>query len=227
MRRRAPRLAGDTRRALIVEAASRFFADEGFSGPTRDLAASIGVTQALLYRYFDSKNDLIDSVFSAVFQSRWCDDALSRFEASDGSPMLERLIDVYSTMLPRMTPIATRLLFRAGLESFSESIRNSVELTPAFTSALVDGWRREIGLKPLAESPLLEGERALVHALHDAMMMIRVREYVLQTARRLDDADEIRQVAETQDCGVRAVMARLHEGQASGGRLAEASLDAA
>ena len=222
LRRRAPRLAGDVRRALIVEAASRFFAEQGFSGPTRDLAASIGVTQALLYRYFDSKSDLIDSVFSAVFQSRLCDEAVERFAASDHEPLVERLVDVYETMLPRMTSIATRLLFRAGLDSYAEPVKGTFELTTAFTAALVDAWRREEKLPPLSETPLLEGERSLVHAMHDAMMMIRVREHVLQSTKRLGDSDEIRQVAETQDAGIRAVMRRLHQGKASEGRLTEA-----
>ncbi|WP_245258623.1 TetR/AcrR family transcriptional regulator [Methylopila sp. M107] len=222
LRRRAPRLAGDTRRALIVEAASRFFADQGFSGPTRDLAASIGVTQALLYRYFDSKSDLIDSVFATVFQSRWCDEAVERFDASAGAPMVERLVEVYEAMLPRMTPIAIRLLFRAGLDACSEPVKANIELTPRFTSALVEAWRREDRLPSLADRPLLEGERSLVYAMHDAMIMIRVREHVLQAVRRMSDSDQIRQVAETQDAGVRAVMRRLHDGEASDARLSEA-----
>lgn len=222
LRRRAPRLAGDARRALIVEAASRFFADQGFSGPTRDLAASIGVTQALLYRYFSSKSDLIDSVFSAVFQSRWCDEALTRFEASAGAPMVDRLVDVYEAMLPRMSAIATRLMVRAGLDSHSDAIKDNIDLTPAFVAALAEAWRADERLPPLSEAPLLEGELALIRAMHDAMVMIRVREHVLQADRRMSDADDIRQVAETQDAGVRAVLRRLHEGKASDGRLTEA-----
>ncbi len=219
LRRRAPRLAGDARRAIIVEAASRFFADQGFSGPTRDLAESIGVTQALLYRYFESKEALIKSVFASVFRDRWCDDAMGRFEATASQPMVDRLVDIYEAMLPRMTPIATRLLFRAGLDSSSEPDQDAVGLTPGFVSALIEAWREEEKLRPLAKAPLLEGERALVHAMHDAMMMIRVREHVLKTARRLGDAAEIRQVAETHDAGVRAVLRRLHEGDVSDERL--------
>ncbi|MFC3691490.1 TetR/AcrR family transcriptional regulator [Chenggangzhangella methanolivorans] len=210
LRRRAPRLAGDARRAQIVEAASRFFADHGFSGPTRDLAASIGVTQALLYRYFDSKTDLIDAVFAEVFKKHWGDAALERFEADLGRPMVERLSDVYGAILAGVSATATRLFFRAGLDAYAGPISRSAALSWPLWTAIVEAWRREEALPSLAQTPLLEGERALVMALHDAMIMIRVREHVLHSERRLDDADEIRQVAETYDAGARAVLTRLH-----------------
>lgn len=210
LRRRAPRLAGDARRAQIVEAASRFFADHGFSGPTRDLAASIGVTQALLYRYFDSKTDLIDAVFAEVFKTDWSEAALERFEADAGRPTVDRLADVYGAMLAGVTDTATRLFFRAGLDAYAGPITRSARLSWPLWTAIVESWRREAALPALAEKPMLEGERALVMALHDAMIMIRVQEHVLHAARRLSDAEEIRQVAETYDAGARSVLATLH-----------------
>lgn len=214
LRRRAPRLAGDARRAQIIEAASRFFADHGFSGPTRDLAASIGVTQALLYRYFDSKTDLIDAVFAEVFRTHWSDAALERFEADAGRPMVDRLSDVYVAMLAVVTGTATRLFFRAGLDAYAGPISRSAALSWPLWTAIIEAWRQEEGLPPLAQTPMLEGERALVMAFHDAMIMIRVREHVLHVERRLSDADEIRQVAETHDAGARSVLARLHAADA-------------
>jgi AcrR family transcriptional regulator len=217
-RRRAPRLAGDMRRAQIVSAACQFFADNGFSGPTRDLAASIGVTQALLYRYFDSKTDLIDAVFAEVFRRHWSDDALERFEATPDAPMAERLAAVYDVVLSRVSCTATRLFFRAGLDAYAQPISRSASMSWPLWTAMIEAWRREEGLPPLAVKPLLEGERSLVMSVHESMLMIRVREHILHLPRRLDDADEIRQVAETYDAGVRAVLRRLHSNEASGAR---------
>lgn len=226
LRRRAPRLAGDMRRAQIVEAACQFFAEHGFSGPTRDLAASIGVTQALLYRYFDSKTDLIDAVFAEAFRRHWSDDALERLEASAGQPLVDRLVDVYGAILPRVTATATRLFYRAGLDAYAGPIARSVGLSWPLWTAMLEAWRGEEGLAPLAALPMLEGERSLVQALHSAMIMIRVREHILHVPPRLDDADEIRQVAETYDAGARAVLRRLHGGEAGAARCAVAgSLD--
>jgi AcrR family transcriptional regulator len=213
-RRRAPRLAGDTRRAQIVDAACRFFADHGFSGPTRDLAASIGVTQALLYRYFDSKTELIEAVFAEVFRDHWSVGALDGFTASEGAPMIDRLVGVYEAMMPRLTAVSTRLFFRAGLDSVAEPICRAAGKCWPLWAALLDQWRREEGLPALAVKPMLEGERSLMLSLHNAMVMIRVREYVFHAPSMLEDSDEIRQVAEVYDAGARIVLRRLHSGEA-------------
>lgn len=229
IRRRAPRLAGDARRAQIVEAACQFFADHGFSGPTRDLAASIGVTQALLYRYFDSKTDLIDAVFNEVFRDHWSEGALELFQASAGRPMADRVAEVYGHMLPMMTAIATRLFFRAGLDSYSGPIYRSAGRSWPVWTAMLDDWRREEGLPGVGAKPMLEGERLLVLAMHNAFVMIRVREHIFHAPSTLDDPDQIRQIAETQDAGIRAVLRRLHAGDASDARtaFAGATLEAA
>ena len=223
LRRRAPRLAGDMRRAQIVEAACQFFSEHGFSGPTRDLAASIGVTQALLYRYFDSKTDLIDAVFAQVFRTHWADDAIERFEEGLGRPVVERLVEAYGVILPRVTGTATRLFYRAGLDAYAEPIARAAGMSWPLWNAIVDAWRAEQGLAPLATLPMLQGERALVLALHDAMLSIRVREHILHGVRQLGDADAIRQVAETYDAGAHVVLRRLHDGEAGAARCAMAT----
>ena len=66
----ARRLSPDARREQIIAGAVPYFAEVGFSGTTRDLARRIGVTQALLYRYFSSKADLVEAVFEHVFLGR-------------------------------------------------------------------------------------------------------------------------------------------------------------
>ncbi len=57
------RLKPDERRKLIVEAAFRAVADEGFEGlRTRDIAAAIGINSATLHHYFPTKDDLIAAI---------------------------------------------------------------------------------------------------------------------------------------------------------------------
>jgi AcrR family transcriptional regulator len=57
------RLTADERRKTIVEAATRVFAENGFHGTTtRELAKAAGVSEALLYKHFPSK----ESLFSAM-----------------------------------------------------------------------------------------------------------------------------------------------------------------
>ncbi len=57
------RLQGDTRRAQIVEVARELFARNGYqTTTTRELARSAGVSDALMYRYFESKADILRAV---------------------------------------------------------------------------------------------------------------------------------------------------------------------
>jgi AcrR family transcriptional regulator len=57
------RLNPDVRRKLIVEAAFKAIADEGFEGlRTRDIADRVGINCATLHHYFPTKEDLIAGV---------------------------------------------------------------------------------------------------------------------------------------------------------------------
>ena len=65
------RLSSDERVGQIVAAAIDYFAEVGLDGNTRDLAQRIGITQPLLYKYFPSKEDLVDAVYAELFVNRW------------------------------------------------------------------------------------------------------------------------------------------------------------
>jgi AcrR family transcriptional regulator len=57
------RLEGDARRAQIVEVARKLFAEGGYqTTTTRQLARAAGVSDALMYRYFKSKDDVLRAV---------------------------------------------------------------------------------------------------------------------------------------------------------------------
>lgn len=63
-------MPAEARREQILAGAVCYFAEVGFDGTTRDLARRIGITQALLYRYFASKTELTEAVFERVFLDR-------------------------------------------------------------------------------------------------------------------------------------------------------------
>jgi len=65
----AARLSSSERRQAIVEAVREVFAEKGFDGTTtRDLAAAAGVSEALLYKHFPSKQSLYDAMLEACTQ---------------------------------------------------------------------------------------------------------------------------------------------------------------
>ena len=66
-----PRVTAAEREALILSEAVKFFAEVGFSGDTRELARRAHVTHPLLYKYFSSKETLLERVYEAVYLGRW------------------------------------------------------------------------------------------------------------------------------------------------------------
>lgn len=77
------RMTSEERRAAIVQAAARIFAEKGFRGTTtRELAAAVGVTEPVLYEHFRTKRDL----YSAIIGER----------ATEGLALLAALRDEYA-----------------------------------------------------------------------------------------------------------------------------------
>jgi AcrR family transcriptional regulator len=61
------RMTSEERKASIVQAACRLFAEKGFRGvTTRELAAAVGVTEPVLYEHFRTKRDL----YSAIIEGK-------------------------------------------------------------------------------------------------------------------------------------------------------------
>ena len=55
----------------FLREATDFFAEVGFSGDTKALARRLNVAQPLLYRYFPSKEALIERVYQETFVATW------------------------------------------------------------------------------------------------------------------------------------------------------------
>jgi TetR/AcrR family transcriptional regulator, fatty acid metabolism regulator protein len=61
-------MAADAKRRLILDAAVRVFARQGYeASPVGDIATEAGVAYGLVYHYFGSK----DAVLEAVFREQW------------------------------------------------------------------------------------------------------------------------------------------------------------
>jgi len=83
----------ERKEAFLVQAAE-LFAERGFDAGTRELAEKLGVTQPLLYRYFPSKEDLIDEVYRFVFLDSWKGEWATLI-ADRSLPLRTRLIIFY------------------------------------------------------------------------------------------------------------------------------------
>jgi TetR/AcrR family transcriptional regulator, fatty acid metabolism regulator protein len=90
-------IAQEEKRRLILDAAVRVFARDGFhTSRVGDIAEEAGVAHGLLYHYFSSK----DEVLLTVFSENWSD-LLVRFEAVEASdePADEKLRGLVKILL--------------------------------------------------------------------------------------------------------------------------------
>lgn len=170
------RLLPEEREQQIVEKAIEHFTRNGFGGSTRELARQIGVTQPLLYRYFESKDALIERVYNEVFQWRpdW-----ERQIADRSLPLTERLhafyLD-YSTVILREEWI--RLFIFAGLTH--EGINNKYLgklRTKVFLPVLAE-VREAFGIPAPRSTAETDAEIEMIWSLHAAIFYIGVRKWV-------------------------------------------------
>lgn len=173
---RRKRIDGEARRALIVKAAAQLFAERGFSGPTREIAARLGVTQALLYRYFSSKDKLIAAVFD-TFRGRW--DADRATVLSDRArPLWDRLCEFYFAYVSRNADFSgARLLMRAALDGIDLPLRYRPDLDARVLMPVVNALRAEAGLAAV-KLPLRRNERELAMGLHGAVIFVGIRRHI-------------------------------------------------
>lgn len=83
----SPRKRPRNRRRVIMAAAERLFADQGYANTSmKQLAAAVGVTDASLYNHFASKRDIL----GALYEERGFPQALDVLEHLPGATSMER-----------------------------------------------------------------------------------------------------------------------------------------
>jgi AcrR family transcriptional regulator len=171
------RLSPGIRRQQILDAAVLYFAEVGFTGQTRELSRRIGVSQPLLYRYFPSKNDLINEVFDAVFMKKW-DPQWVKDLRDRSVPLRDRLINFY-TQYAHSTyrPEWIRIYMFAGLAGMGLN-RNYLEFVRKQLLVVIAEELRHTLLRRAtrAKAPKISArEIEMVWNLHGSMFYWAVR----------------------------------------------------
>ena len=171
------RLKGDERVDVILDHAIQTFAEHGFALGTRTLVAELGVSQALLYRYFPSKEALVEAVLDRLAQGRWQSDwdALLDDRALSLETRLTRFYTAYLTGTDRAT---MRLFLRANLDGHDVARKLGQNLTARILSPVVEGLRAAAGRPALAREPLDAAERELAMGLHGGLVFLAIRKHV-------------------------------------------------
>lgn len=170
------RLDPKTREAEIVKAAIAFFAEHGFDGSTRDFACRLGITQPLLYRYFPSKEALLDRVYEAVYVTPWNTDWEANL-ADRSQPLEQRLIRFYQEYARViLTYEWIRLFMFAGLKGLDFNARYLAFLRRSAFERVVREIRHDAGLDE--DGPEREEEMELIWGLHASIFYLGVRRYI-------------------------------------------------
>jgi len=172
------RLSPAARERLIVEEAIRFFAEAGFGGQTRELSRRLGITQPLLYRYFPSKQALIERVYREVFLARW-DPTWETLLEDRTRRLRDRLIGFYrrySAVIFR--PEWIRLYMYSGLAGMDLNRRYIDLLERLLLRRICIELRAELGLPGEDDIPITPDEIELVWVLHAGIFYYGVRKFI-------------------------------------------------
>lgn len=175
---RRKRQTPEARREEFIRKATEFFAEEGFGGGTRELAAKLGVTQPLLYRYFPNKEELIQVVYRRVYLDRWKPE-WDAMLTDRGRPIRDRLQSFYNSYTDAIFDRDwLRIYFFSGLKGVEINRWYVSVVETRILSRIVAEFRHETGLPP--REPPSPGDLELAWVLHGGIFYYGVRKCIFE-----------------------------------------------
>ncbi len=172
------RLTPKDREQEIIDEAVQFFAEVGFDGKTRDLAKRIGITQPLLYRYFPTKDDLIERVYKEVYVNQMDPDWSLKLQ-DRSVPLEQRLIDYYKSyakVVHRYEWI--RIYFFSGLKGNPLNRRYIRVVEEKILKPIGAEIRETCDLPSVKEVPLTPIELERIWVMHGGLFYYAVRKNI-------------------------------------------------
>ncbi len=170
--------ASEKRARDIVAAAAEHFSEVGFAGSTREIAKRVGVTQPLLYRYFPTKDDLIEAVYRTIYLERW-NPSWDNILKDRNRSTRDRFFAFYCQYTEVVfEPISLRLSYYAGLRNTGINQWYNHLIEELILKRLVREHRVELGFADEAYVSPTELEPAW--QIHGGLMHFGWRKYVLQ-----------------------------------------------
>lgn len=148
--REPARLSGDQRRAQLVAAARDVFLRHGLSGArTRTIADYAGVSEALLYQHFSSKQQLFQEAILAPLAelTEVLATQCEQLPGLAGPQRRDSSVDIHSAVLRSMLEIAPLLglaLYSkrtSGRAFYLDEIHPLLERTIGSVTAALEGWQ--------------------------------------------------------------------------------------
>ncbi|WP_439400100.1 TetR/AcrR family transcriptional regulator (plasmid) [Bradyrhizobium sp. PMVTL-01] len=204
--REQQRLDPSEREAIIAREAVSFFAEHGFEGQTRELARRLQITQPLLYRYFPSKEALIERVYQEVFVERW-KPSWEKIITDRSVPLKARLVHFYREYAEViLTYEWIRLFMFAGLKDLGLNARYLKMLRERAFERVIGELRAEYGRPSIDKVPVTVLEIEMVWGLHAAIFYLGVRQFIYSMPLEADVDSIIDAKIATFLGGVRSVL---------------------
>ena len=188
------RLLPEDREHQILEAAIAFFSRHGFEASTRDLAREMKITQPLLYRYFPTKEALVERVYNEVFVRRW-NPEWEEWLKDRTSPVADRLkcyLKDYAHFVLRSEWV--RIFMYAGLSRGGINQKYLARLRERHFLVIVRELRHEYKIPEPLNAAAVDEEIELIWAMHSSVFYIGVRKWIydLPTPKQIDRIIDMR-----------------------------------
>lgn len=176
--KRRRRLEPEDREREIVDGAIAFFAEVGFDAGLRDLAKRLGITHQNLFRYFPTKEALIERVYNEVYLGGWQPEWETVLHDSS-RPLDKRLIDFYELYLSVIFRYDwVRIFVFAGLRGVGISRRYLDLIQKKIVEPLGFELRRVAGLSEEPDRALSSDEFEIAWGLHGELFYLAIRRWV-------------------------------------------------
>ncbi len=114
------RLAASERREQLIQVSIDLFSRKGFKGTTtKEIATAAGVTEAIIFRHFKTKEDLYSAIIDRKINSsetaEWLTKIQSAMDRDDDEAVIRQIISAVITA-HRIDPKFERLMLYAALE---------------------------------------------------------------------------------------------------------------
>jgi AcrR family transcriptional regulator len=141
------RLSGEARRESILRAARRVFAEHGFRGTTtKALAEAAGVSEALLFKHFPSKEAIFDAMHDGFSQEKAPEGFRELMDMEPSTATLVRIVHSFYLLMVAERPqtgaesevsVMARLMFRSLMED-GEFARLFIRRVPSHLVAKIE-----------------------------------------------------------------------------------------
>jgi len=135
-------MSASDRRNQLLDVAIDLFSRKGFGGTTtKEIAAAAGVTEAIIFRHFATKQDLykaiLDTRCADPIASAWFAEARQFMENNDDAGLFRALVATI-VKCKREDPRFERLMLHAALEGHELAIMHHNQFTLPIGKQLID-----------------------------------------------------------------------------------------